>query len=457
MKSVLSMLALVAGASAAGVEYTPQQLKQEITNLPGLAKQPSFKMFSGYIPVDGAATREIFYWFVEAETSPETAPVVLWTNGGPGCSGLGGFMTEQGPFRPNADGTLKTNAYAWNTKANMIFIEQPAGVGFSTAPADFVDYNDNQAAEDNYNFVVGWFKAYPQFAKSSFYASSESYGGHYMPTLARDIVQKGGVDNYKGFLVGNPLTYMPYRDYGMYGNYGYHQLISKPMFDKYLADGCDKDDSSSECQDVQSQMDELTQNMDPYALDFPVCAQAGGAIGRENRAQFLRTLQRTGRHQLEGYFPDDYEACAENWGATYLNRADVQAAIGVKGNVTWAMCSDHVGSNYNTTDVVAPVMDIYKFLIDSGKKLDILVYSGDDDAVCSTLGSQQWIWDLGYKVTKEWAPWTYEKQTAGFGVQFDGFSFVTVHGAGHMVPQTRPAQALQVFSDYLDGHLTSTL
>ena len=92
-----------------------------------------------------------------------------------------------------------------------------------------------------------------------------------MPMLASKIIDEGGVSNFKGFKVGNPLTYMPYRDFGMYGTFAYHQLISKPMFDEYLAAGCDKDDSSDKCGNLMNSMDKLTQDMDPYALDFPVC------------------------------------------------------------------------------------------------------------------------------------------------------------------------------------------
>ena len=79
----------------------------------------------GYVDIGGG--KEIFYWFVESQRNPATDPLVLWTNGGPGCSGLTGFLSEQGPFRAAADGTLSVNKYAWNKIANMVFIEQPAG------------------------------------------------------------------------------------------------------------------------------------------------------------------------------------------------------------------------------------------------------------------------------------------------------------------------------------------
>lgn len=131
---------------------------------------------------------------------------------GPGCSGLIGFMTEQGPFKPNADGTLSFNQYAWNQVANMVFIESPAGVGFSYSDeeADYVT-GDQQTAIDNYNLIQAFLVRFPHFANSSLYTSSESYGGHYMPTLAKQIVDANSAGenpilNFKGFAVGKSLV-----------------------------------------------------------------------------------------------------------------------------------------------------------------------------------------------------------------------------------------------------------
>ena len=69
---------------------------------------------------------------MESQGNPETDPVILWLNGGPGCSSLLGLTTEIGPFVMDMDDTeFKQNVYAWNKNANIIFLESPTGVGFS--------------------------------------------------------------------------------------------------------------------------------------------------------------------------------------------------------------------------------------------------------------------------------------------------------------------------------------
>jgi carboxypeptidase C (cathepsin A) len=87
-------------------------------------------------------------------------------------------MTEQGPFRPNADMTLSLNEYAWNKIANMVFVEQPAGVGFSYAD-DTSEYKtgDEQAALDNYATIQAFLERFPDYRANDLHISSESYGG----------------------------------------------------------------------------------------------------------------------------------------------------------------------------------------------------------------------------------------------------------------------------------------
>ena len=463
---MLFLLVSTMAIATSAVNYSSRALQDKITDLPGLSTQPTFEMFSGYIDVSSAQdnSRQMFYWFVESQSKPETDPVFLWTNGGPGCSGLGGFMTEQGPFRPTANGTALTeNPFAWNMIANVVFIEQPVGVGFSTTTDTNIAYGDAQAAADNHRFVVGFFKRFSQFAKQDFFITSESYGGHYMPTLALSLVKTKDVPNFRGVAVGNPLTYMPYRNYGMYGTAYGHQIIPKPMFDQYILAKCkDTWPTPAACGAITDQMDNILGGFDPYALDFPVCdASSSEQFGTHERHLMRENVRRsTSHHSGGGYFPKVYEPCSQAWAASYLDRDDVRKAIHVNADVPkqWELCSNAVNQHFNMTDVNAPMMPVWEEVMKvSPANFKIMVYSGDDDSVCATLGTQQWMWKMNMqeKPGEIWQPWKFNNvaddgQVAGFVSKFqEGMSFATVHGAGHMVPQTRPAQSLQLMTAFI--------
>jgi carboxypeptidase C (cathepsin A) len=101
---------------------------------------------------------------------------------------------------------------------------------------------------------------------------------------------------------------------------------------------------------------------------------------------------------------------------------------------------------------------IYNYLIDGGFGLNILVYSGDDDSICATVGTQSWIWNLGYTpAPNSWSVYTVDKQTAGYLTQWKNtkLGFLTIHRAGHEVPTYVPAVALDMFKRYLAGEFTS--
>ena len=66
-----------------------------VTNLPGQPKV-SFDQYAGYIVLNETTNKSLFYWFQESQNDPSNDPIALWTNGGPGCSGLAGALIEQG-------------------------------------------------------------------------------------------------------------------------------------------------------------------------------------------------------------------------------------------------------------------------------------------------------------------------------------------------------------------------
>eukprot|EP00621_Florenciella_sp_RCC1693_P005607 CAMPEP_0182523910 /NCGR_PEP_ID=MMETSP1323-20130603/1411_1 /TAXON_ID=236787 /ORGANISM="Florenciella parvula, Strain RCC1693" /LENGTH=466 /DNA_ID=CAMNT_0024732387 /DNA_START=55 /DNA_END=1455 /DNA_ORIENTATION=+ len=449
----------VSGAVAASIARTPDAEADQIIDLPD-APEVDFNMFSGYLPISD--TTNYFYWFAECDgcEDPASAPVALWTNGGPGCSGLIGMMTEQGPFRPQADGTLAKNEYAWNKVANMLYIEQPMGVGFSysTQKSDYIEVGDDEAAENNYKLMLQFLERFPEYEKNEFYITAESYGGHYMPTLAKYIVDHNeeGKINFGGFAVGNPYTDPVENTIGTVDTIYGHQVVPRPTYLHYQ-ELCDNGKvQDNKCSALQALMwNKQMGDLNPYALDYPVCLADGKAGLKPQQARMLYATKPKEVVEAMGLpgDPEDYDPCVDDYADTYLNRADVKAAIHANSEIEWLSCSGKTpyGTliyNYSWSDVY--MEPYYQYLIDNSD-IKILVFSGDDDSVCGTIGTQSWIYDLGYDITQRWTSWLYEGQVAGYVEKFDGFTFATVHGAGHEVPTYKPAQALKLFSAYLNS------
>ena len=155
----------------------------KMSNLPDA---PAFatNTYSGFLNVTD--TKQLHYVFTESMDSPLTDPIVIWFNGGPGCSSLLGMMQELGPIViDDGQDYLKTNPYPWNKRANVLFLESPAGVGWSIAgqPSD-LNTNDMVQSQDAITALRDWFTKYPEYRHNDLFVSGESYGGIYVPYLA---------------------------------------------------------------------------------------------------------------------------------------------------------------------------------------------------------------------------------------------------------------------------------
>ena len=121
---VCLLLALVGLASAA----IPSHLVTGIENITGY-DQP---WYSGYLTISYYQS-QTHYFFFPSQNNPATDPVLLWLNGGPGCSSLLGAVQEHGPFVfPSNGTTFELNPYSWNMNASVIYLESPGGVRIIT-------------------------------------------------------------------------------------------------------------------------------------------------------------------------------------------------------------------------------------------------------------------------------------------------------------------------------------
>jgi len=517
------------------------------------APAPFSPHYSGLLPI--SKSKRIHYYYIESESpTAATDPITFWTNGGPGCSGLLALFTEHGPWRPLADGTLVRNPASWTTRSAMVFVEQPAGVGYSyTSDPSEVKFNDFAAAEDFLDTMHAFFDRFPGVENRTLYIASESYGGHYMPQLALKLLACPRLGpRFTGMLVGNPYTsYSSGQLAGAATLWGL-QVVDAPLWAEYLAYGCADLDLtayafSDACFALMDALYTEAQSLNPYALDFPTCpatsgyrhhapqettlatsfgvysgsAQARQLVRLMDRLRSLRQganftaatssskgrshstwqqRQRARRPHLAGnthFAPaavtvtaaessstatlDDpfwlapkvpeglpYDPCTEGYALAYLNDPAVQHAMHVlpadRGQtvVDYAFCNDAVFEQWALMDSYADTTHLYPEILDAtearGTDFALLVFSGDSDGVCGTVGTQHWIYDAAAAAHRPqvrlWQPWLLDGghgQQGGFLTRFRGnFSFATVHTAGHEVPAYQPKAALALFAAFLD-------
>uniref|UniRef100_A0A8C1HH02 Carboxypeptidase n=1 Tax=Cyprinus carpio carpio TaxID=630221 RepID=A0A8C1HH02_CYPCA len=429
-------LALVCLLLLGVLEVSGAPNADEIKYLPGLSKQPSFKHYSGYFSV--ADNKHLHYWFVESQKDPAGSPVVLWLNGGPGCSSLDGLLTEHGPFLIQDDGaTLEYNPYAWNKIANVLYLESPAGVGFSYSDDQKYTTNDTEVATNNYLALKEFFRLFPEFSKNEFFLTGESYGGIYIPTLAEIVMEDSSI-NLQGIAVGNGLSSYELNDNSLVYFAYYHGLLGTSLWND-LQTFCCKDGACNfyDNQDVNCStslyaVQNIVYNsgLNMYNLYAP-CA---GGVHIENGQFVIRDL---GHHFLNHPWSKEQNEklrsvvslfkssrldppCTNSTPSTlFLNNPLVKSALHISPKaLDWIICSAEVNLNYKRL-----FMDVKK----------------------------QYLKLLGVQVQRR--PWIYfngeTQQIGGFVKEFTNIAFLTVKGSGHMVPTDKPIAAFTMFSRFI--------
>jgi len=454
--------------------------EDRVAALPEMGTFDKFGAFSGYLNLP-ETTKEIHYLFFEAENDSENAPVLIWFNGGPGCSSMLGFMQENGPFKIESGGSkFHPDEFSWNKETNLLYIEQPAGVGFSyCGNKKDCAFDDDKSGQDNLTAVLEWYKKFPEFVDNDLFISGESYGGVYVPYLAYYINQHNEANaaddtvfkpNLKGFAVGNGVTNWEYDTNAAYVDMSYwHSLISQELHDKFVAADCDWNmpymiGVSDECMALQNEFEGLTQTVNIYDI-FGTCWGAGPYPQVEepktDHFPHLYTSEHRRPHQkyitAADYTPwlfqnkgtslsNDLPPCT--FGSAlleYMNSDAVREAMHIPEHVqAWDLCK--TGIDYLSGKKASQW--IYEDL--AGKGIKMLHYSGDTDGAVGTVGTQNWIATLNWNKTSEWKQYMVEGQVAGYWESYEGgLTFGTVHGAGHMAPQFKPPQTYHLVFNWL--------
>jgi carboxypeptidase C (cathepsin A) len=264
---------LLAFLLISSISSAPQEDLVNLSKIPA-KYNISYKgpIYSGFLP--STSSNRLHYVFVPSESSPASSPVVLWLNGGPGCSSMEGFVNENGPFYFK-DWSSETvpNDYSWNKISNLLYIESPSKVGFSTGQSN---HNDAEVAQENIAALISFFNKFPEYKKNKFFISGESYAGIYIPTLADKVLTYNQSAssalkiNLNGFLVGNGATHPEFdlASAALEFQYG-HGLYSEEMkkkIDQHCGTEPPYDVQNLQCVVLQEEIRTKTTNINVYDI-----------------------------------------------------------------------------------------------------------------------------------------------------------------------------------------------
>ncbi|KAJ6817183.1 serine carboxypeptidase-like 42 [Iris pallida] len=454
-KWTLVVVGVLLVAARGGEAYPEEDL---VRGLPGQPKV-GFRQYAGYVGVDEKAGRSLFYYFVEAEgDAAHNKPLTLWLNGGPGCSSMGGgAFTELGPFFPRGDGRgLVINKHSWNKVSNLLFVESPAGVGwsYSNTSSDYTT-GDEKTADDMLMFLMGWYDKFPEFKSRGLFLTGESYAGHYIPQLAIALLNHnkhstGFRFHIKGVAIGNPLLKLDRDIPATYEFFWSHGMISDEI-GLTIMNQCDFEDYvfsnphnvTQSCNDAIAAANRVVGDyVNAYDVILDVCYPA--VVEQELRLRKFATKISVG-----------VDVCMTSERRFYFNLPKVQSALHANRTnlpYSWSMCSDFL--NYSSTDGNIDILPLLKRIINH--RIPVWVFSGDQDSVVPLLGSRTLVRELAHDMkfgtTVPYSAWFHQGQVGGWATEYGNLlTFATVRGAAHMVPYAQPARALTLFKSFIAG------
>lgn len=398
------------------------------------------KQYTGYLDVEDE-DKHFFYWFFESRNDPKKDPVILWLNGGPGCSSLTGLFFELGPS--SIDKKLKPsfNPYSWNNNASVIFLDQPVNVGFSYSSLSVT--NTVAAGKDVYAFLELFFKQFPEYKDVDFHIAGESYGGHYIPVFALEILShEDRLFDLTSVMIGNgltdPLTQYEYYQPMACGEGGEPSVLSP-----------------EECDNMAANIPKCLSMIESCYNSGSVWSCVPASIYCNN-AQ-MGPYQRTGRNVYD--IRKDCEGsslCYEElqYIDDYLNLPDVRKKLGVEVE-EYKSCNFDVNRNFLFAgDWMKPYHKNVVDMLESG--LPVLVYAGDKDFICNWLGNQAWSERLPWSGHKKFADaplrkWKVGKKVAGEVKNHENFTFLRIYDGGHMVPFDQPENSLDMVNRWIAG------
>ena len=391
--------------------------------------------YSGMISMNALTGSSLFYWLFESiggNITTDSRPLILWLQGGPGCSGELGMLFENiSPltvYSDHADVYETDMNYTWATDYHIMTVDFPYGAGFSYANVETDNKNTTLTATYYlYRMLARLQAKYPAWFNRPFYVMGESYGGHWVPGLAYNILQQNKNNpsnpiNLQGIALGDPWV-DPLTQTQSYAKYAFAtSLINHNQYNIITY--------------YQSQ---VLQNLN-----------AGMALQAEANWENSYSTIVNFADNINYYNVRNFDQYNFNYIAAWLNKASVKATLNVPSYSYWVGCNDTM-YDYYKADIMTSTIPEIAFVLSSGLK--VLIYNGQDDLIVNTPGIEGMINSLnvdGFSSAKK-INWNVQGELAGYAQNAGNFTFVVILKSGHMAPLDQPVNAKDMINRFVNN------
>ncbi|ORX38007.1 putative KEX1 protein precursor [Kockovaella imperatae] len=428
-----------------------------LPGLPNLATHPTHpvNLYAGLLPSDpgeaggggeGSTGRdaELYFLMVKARRSAGRQRLVLWFNGGPGCSSFDGALMEIGPFRTvPADQTtsgkveLKLVEGGWEEFATVVFIDQPPGTGFSYVPTNGYLHELDQGSQHLITFLKNLYKVFPELKGLDTYLCGESFAGQYIPYFADALIKNPPQGfNMKGIAIGNGWI-DPIRQYPAYAHFAYEKGLLK--------------EGSKDAEKLEERLSRCMEEMERYTdpmntpINIGVCQSVMDAV-TEPFTQELNG-KRMCMNIYDVRLQDEYPACGMNWPPdltevySFLRSPEVIRSLHAeKKDTAWTECSGRVGAELRLRTSTASVVYL-PTILEAG--VEVLIFAGADDLICNYKGQEEMIQNMRWKGVDGWGnstfmDWSMNGTKVGQWVNTRNLTYAKILDSSHMVGFDKP-------------------
>lgn len=408
----------------------------------------------------------MFSWLYGANVpvaQRNSLPLVIWLQGGPGGSSTGfGNFEEIGPLDVN----LNPRNASWISKANLLFVDNPVGTGYS-----FVE--DKSAYTKNIDEIAAdlmvWFQSFltrqPDFKTVPIWIFAESYGGKMATAFANSIIAavnaKTLTVNFKGVALGDswisPISFVN----------GWAPFLRATS----LVDSVEETkiaDSAKRTADAvaaglwsiattlwgqtENVVEDTTDNVDFYNILVHNAPDEVSFSQYNSRLDQLYDGQEISKRQITRHLGKLHADQLD----TLMNGPIRQKLGSIPSNVTWGGQSGDV-FNAQAGDFMKDIIYGVDYLL--GNKTKVVVYNGQLDLICLTAGTEEWVAKLKWAGLSNFIsskktpmyPNSSSTNTGAFVKSYDNFSFYYIMSAGHMVPSDQPEMSLVVLDKILNN------